>query len=264
MVLNYNEYLETLKNIDNPQSMQWSGNLFLSPCNCSSPLHKSSTGQPVHCTAVSSATKFDFKSTNDIDCNTLINLCDYIDPASTSRSTISYWLCNKYSLCNVPSPTLEHLHNLASTNEKQFLKTEEFKNCSELLKSDLNVLSPFNRCKLTFIKSKVTKHNIKYIVQCSQSHKHQVYKDRKGYKPTLKPRKCDTSKPTSNDLKCGFNINLFFDFKSLRWFMKLANNITHTHHHPTNISDFQYGQKHIPQFMQKELKKLNKVNKYKS
>ena len=169
MVLNYSEYIETLQTIDNPQSMQWNGNLFLPPCNCSSPLHISSENEPNQCISVSSKNKFDFNSTKDIDFKSLTNLCDYVDPASNSRSTISYWLCNKYSLHNDPSK--DNLYNLASNNIKDFMTSEEFKKCNELLKDDLNVLSPFNRCKLTFIRSKVTSNHIKYIIQCTQSHK---------------------------------------------------------------------------------------------
>ena len=101
MKLNYKDYLATLQNIDNPQSMSWDGDLFLPPCNCSSTLTLPTT-QPIHCNADSSPTKFDFNSTNEIDIKDLTNLRKYINPGSKSRSQISYWLCNKYSLCNLP------------------------------------------------------------------------------------------------------------------------------------------------------------------
>lgn len=38
MKLNFNEFLAALHDIDDPNSMQWDGDLFLPPSDCFSPL----------------------------------------------------------------------------------------------------------------------------------------------------------------------------------------------------------------------------------
>ena len=261
MELNYNEYLSALQNIDTPHSSSWDGDLFLPPCNCTSPLLKS-LNKPKYCIEVSSSTTYDYSSTNDINHMKLTNLINYIIPGSTSRTQCGYWLCHKYSLDNLPTESKTQMQHLANTNTKKFMNTKEFSKCLELLRSDLNVLSPLNKCKLTMRRNKITRNHIKYIIQCAQSH---VYQARttsfSSIKPTsTKPRNGETSKPTSNAQRCGFNVNLFFDLKSLRWFMKVSNNITHSFHHPTGTQHFKLQQKHLTKSMNNELNKLNNGN----
>ena len=128
------------------------------------------------------------------------------------------------------------------------------------MRADLNVLTPFNRCKLTIQKNDATHQYIKYIVYCAQSHTYQQRDDRKHKMSAVNTRVTETTKPTHLAKKCGFKVNLFFDLKSFQWYMKVANNITHTHHYPTEIENFKFERKHLTTTMQNELKKLNNGN----
>ena len=259
MAMKYNNYLISLSNIDNPKSEVWDGDLFLPPCGCASPLTMS-TALPMYCTEVNSTKQFDYSSTKEIKNLSLINLRDYTIPGSKSRTRYGYWLCNKYSLSKVSTERKNELLHLASTNQQEFTQSKEFSKCLELLRGDLNVLTPLNRCKVTMQKHKRINHQLKYIVSCAQSHKFQPWNNRKHKAPAFKSRKSQTTKPTTTSEKCTFNVSLFFDLKCFRWFMKVSNNMTHTNHHPTDDSNFKFQQKHLTKTMNNELQKLNNGN----
>ena len=258
---NYNNFLSSLKRIHNPKLMKWEGNLFLPPCNCSSPLTPSlQKDQQIICKeAVSSKTVFDYNSKRDINCDTFIDLCSYVNNKSSSRSQIGYWLCNKYSL---PISSMDsELSNLASQNNKKFRMSTAFQTSVDLLLcNDLNILSPFNKCKLTLEFNSFSKNHIKYLVKCSHGTVYKAPNHCRDHQPSLKPRKTDTFKTTSTNHRCGFYVNLFFDLRSFRWFIKVANNNIHTFHHPTSFDDFKFDQRHITPSMKKEVYKLNNGN----
>ena len=208
--MNHNDYLLSLANIDNPVSMNWQGDLFLPPCNCASPLMTRSSTLPMYCTEVQSSKVFDYSSTNKIQSKQFTNLCDYVIPGSKSRTQTGYWLCHKYGLSTLPIETKNKLSKIASTNHQQFTNSKEFQQCLELLRADLNVLTPFNRCKLTMQKNDATHRYIKYIVYCAQSHTYQQRDDRKHKMSATHTRVTETTKPTNLAKKCGFKVNLFF------------------------------------------------------
>lgn len=254
--MNYNDYLSSLNNIDNPKSMVWEGDLFLPPCNCTSPLTRST----LYCTEVNSTNIYDYHSTKEIESIKLTNLRDYIIPGSKSRTQYGYWLCNKYSLSKLPVERRNQLLHLASTSQHQFTNSIEFTKCLKLLRGDLNVLTWLNRCKITMQKHSEARTHIKFIVFCAQSRKYQQWNNRKQRKPAIKTRKTETSKPITTTHKCSFQVNLFFDLKCFRWFMKVSNNFTHSHHHPTDNLNFKLEQKHLTHTMNNELHKLNNAN----
>ena len=270
--LDYNQFLSSLKEIDDPASIQWDGSLYLPPCQCAStPSYGCSTTasnnstSPLLCQQVSSSppAAFDYKSFDDLDTSTLTNLSSFTTDVPSRRSTVTYWLCNKYSPSASASKITDYEAqiSLASTAPKDFIRSEAFQTCLDVLRTDLYILTPFNHCSTTLqLKDSTNKKFIKYILQCSQSHVFRPWEERTKYKAPIKGRKTETTKPIKNEHKCKFYINLFFDLKLLRWFMKGKNNIMHSFHHPTQLDEFKLQQKHLTKTMHKELEKLNNAN----
>ena len=257
---NYNQFLTTLRNIDDPNFMSWDGNLFLPPCNCCSPISTTTKEKSSYCTEASSSDVFNYKSTNDLNRDNLINLKDYTIQGSKSRTQQAYWLCNKYSL----SDNIKSTYDFQSPNSQYYdgeeiMNSDEFKKKVELLKSDLHVLSPFNGCKLTITRNKTPRTHIKYLVQCAH---YAVFRghtrdNRSSSTSSTKQRKRDTTKSSTPTGRCPFSFSLFFDLKTLRWYIKANNCVTHKYHNKTSIQNFSYNQRHLTQNMKNELTKLN-------
>ena len=266
--MEYPKYLTSLKSVDDPLSMHWNGAVYLPPCSCSSPLQLKSTSHPTRpCPYASSTSTYDFKSTNDINLDQLTDLCKYVKEGSNTRSECGYWLCEKYSLhqfSNEDHPELKIVQSdtkeVTKSDTEAFTNSDLFRSSVDLLRSDIQVLSVFNRSKVTFVRKAITKHHIKYIIKCGQGTKYRPYEQRKCHKVVSKPRNGETSKPTVIQHKCNFGIALFFDLKMLRWFIRVSNNTKHEHHYPTEFNNFKIQQRHMTTSMQRELSKLNNAN----
>ena len=258
MKLNYKKYATALSKIDSPNTMQWDGNLFLPPCICCSPIKTHCPTPQSVCTEALSSTIFNYKSTNDINETELTNLKQYVRLGAKSRTEHAYFLCNKYSLDPIFMMSKLQLSDQSNGffSPNAIFNSTEFKAKVELLKGDLHVLSPFNLCSLTFKINKKTNHHLKFIAQCSQGNVYRPPKDQ-DHTAVKQQRKGNTTKPASPATRCPFKVNFYFDLKTLRWHIKVSNQITHMYHHPTNTKEFILKQHHLTMSMQEELVKLN-------
>ena len=224
-------------------SHDWAGSIYLPSCSCYSSL--------TVCSEASNKSSYNFNKHTDINCNNLTNLCEFANDNDTLSKSKCSFLCKKYSLDEDKiqfnsSSTVSKMEKL-----KAIVDSDHFKTKFNLLKSDINVLSPL--CGTKFVFKRKVDYCIKYQVSC---HMHFNYDNCGKSQSTcaeIKQRNCVTTKHIQQDHKCPFSINLYVDQQSLQWFIKPSKgNTTHKHHKKIKLDQFAYGKHHLSLKMSKE------------
>ena len=240
----YNRYLENHNQLQDPYA-QWAGTLYLPPCSCSSP--------DIKCSEASNTLKFDFTKFENIDIDKLINLCSF-SSSNSIHNHKSFTLCQKYSL--------HGMRDMVTTCESKqdivtYVKSSDlFKNQLELLRNDLKLLYPLCGTGYAF-RSKHTKTQIKFHIQCVKS---RYYQDFKSTNNNIKRRVCYTNKPTDNMERCPFLLNLYLDLESFDWFIKSKNQCNHQFHKPIKSTEYKIGKYQLSSSMCQEINKLHESN----
>ena len=253
--MTYSQFLHYHSKLNQPAaSPTWHGSIYLPPCSCSS---SSSI-----CSDASNTLCYDMKTHSEICPDQLTDLCKFVasDQTSSQSSCLSnyFYLCNKYSLDKDKIFSNNSTISTKKETLKAIVSSDEFQSKFNLLKSDINVLSPLCGTKFVF-KHKVD-FNIKYHVSCNMHVKYDNRGKTSSKCPNVKQRNCVTTKAIHHQLKCPFFINVYLNTQNFRWFIKPNCNKLHKHHQKMKLDHFSYGKRHLSSTMSKEMKKLNKSN----
>ena len=223
----------------------WSGSIYLPPCSCFG---------STKCAEACNGSPYDFSKHSDIQQQSLVNLCDFIDSSVTCYSSKSLTLCKKYSL-QLSKDSLVDL----PTHEKVSLiqQSSSYKHQRKLLQNDLKLLFPLSGASFSF-KPRDSKLLCKFEIQCNRKYAYTGKNKNKSLKGIK--RNCKTAKSLHSNHTCNFMITVFLDLNSLDWYIKLKGNREHSYHPFKPLTVSSIGMHQLSTSMVNEINKLHKSN----